>query len=115
MITGKIQGGMACLKTVFLLFFSQGLLQLIKLYVCRSHHIWKEPDLIPWLERNVHTVLDRVNSGKEEAFIADCATKRESRYVGTPRNISRHIILSDFKEVTAHLTTVSKLKPKPLR
>ena len=60
----------------------KGLEVLVGLYVQRSHHIWKDPVLLPWLERNVNAVLDTVAANSE--FVKDCATKRKSRYqVGT--------------------------------
>ncbi|RZC39718.1 transcription factor 25 [Asbolus verrucosus] len=37
------------------------LTQLIQLYVSRCYHIWKVGDLVHWLEKNVHLVLDRVD------------------------------------------------------
>ncbi|XP_067002912.2 ribosome quality control complex subunit TCF25 [Anabrus simplex] len=77
---------------------SPALSQLVQLYVCRTYHEWKDPDVLPWLERNVHRVLDRVDSG--ERYIKDCEEKRRKRYQATPRNVLRHIILSDIKEVT---------------
>jgi len=54
-----------------------------------------------WLERNVHAVLERVLAG--DPLIEECNQKREVRYQGMPRNIYRHIVLSDVKEATAHL------------
>ena len=57
---------------------SKGLEVLVGLYVQRSHHIWKDPVLLPWLERNVNAVLDTVTANSE--FVKDCATKRKSRY-----------------------------------
>jgi hypothetical protein len=35
---------------------------LTSLYVGRSHHLWKDPNLLPWLERNAHQVLARVDA-----------------------------------------------------
>jgi hypothetical protein len=60
---------------------------------------------LDWLERNVHVVLDRVDEG--DLFVAECEEKRKRRYQKTPRNVLRHIILSDIKEVTATVTDVS--------
>lgn len=45
--------------------------------------------------------------------------RRERRYVGTPRNIFRHVIMSDFDQVAATLPAVSALEriitaPPPL-
>jgi hypothetical protein len=61
--------------------------------------------MLDWLERNVHVVLDRVDEG--DRFVAECEEKRKKRYQKTPRNVLRHIILSDIKEITATLTEVS--------
>lgn len=75
------------------------LAQLINLYVHRSYHVWKEADLLHWLERNVHAVLDRVDAG--DPLAKEYEKKRNMRYQGIlPRNISRHILLSDMKGVT---------------
>lgn len=78
---------------------SPALNQLILLYVNRSYHIWKDSDLLPWLEKNVHEVLDRVEKG--DPLVEDYETKRIKRYVGTlPQTIARHILLSDLKGVS---------------
>jgi hypothetical protein len=67
--------------------------------------MWKECGMLDWLERNVHVVLDRVD--ENDPFVAESEEKRKRRYQKTPRNILRHIILSDIKEVKATLTEVS--------
>lgn len=72
---------------------------LILLYVKRSFHIWKDSDLLPWMEKNVHEALDRVE--RKEPTIAEYEIKRTKLYSGSlPRSISRHIILSDIKGVS---------------
>jgi hypothetical protein len=38
---------------------------LTSLYVGRSYHLWKDPNLLPWLERNVHQVIARVDTSGE--------------------------------------------------
>ncbi|XP_015607556.1 transcription factor 25 [Cephus cinctus] len=69
------------------------------LYVYRSYHLWKETDILSWLEAQVHIVLNRVDS--EDDYVKYCTAKRSKRYQGKlPMNIARHIILSDIKEVT---------------
>ncbi|XP_060534648.1 ribosome quality control complex subunit TCF25 [Cylas formicarius] len=74
--------------------FPMSLTQLTNLYVHRGYHIWKDSDLLPWLEKNVHEVLDRVE--RNEPVVADYKEKRARRYAGPlPLSISRHIILSD--------------------
>jgi hypothetical protein len=60
--------------------------------------------VLDWLERNVHVVLDRVD--ENDPFVAECEEKRKRRYQKAPRNVLRHIILSDIKEVTATVTDV---------
>ncbi|XP_069701735.1 ribosome quality control complex subunit TCF25 [Periplaneta americana] len=84
---------------------SPALSQLIQLYVYRNYHMWKEYGMLEWLERNVHVVLDRVD--ESDPFIIECEEKRKRRYQKAPRNILRHIILSDIKEVSATLTDES--------
>uniref|UniRef100_A0A336KKI3 CSON009574 protein n=1 Tax=Culicoides sonorensis TaxID=179676 RepID=A0A336KKI3_CULSO len=70
--------------------------QLTSLYVCRCKMVWKDPDILPWLERNVNTVLDLVDS--DDPIVKDYEQKRNSRYITPPRPILRHIVLSDYKE-----------------
>lgn len=78
---------------------SPALSQLILLYINRSYHIWKESELLPWLERNVNIVLDKVD--KADPAIKEYELKRTKRYQGPmPRSICRHIILSDIKGVS---------------
>lgn len=75
---------------------SLALQQLTSLYVCRSKNVWCDSDILPWLEKNVNIVLDKVD-GKDE-IVSEYTAKRNQRYVNPPRNILRHVILSDFKE-----------------
>lgn len=52
---------------------------------------------MPWLERNVNIVLDRVDA--KDSIVAEYTQKRSQRYnKSPPKEILRHIILSDFKE-----------------
>ena len=75
---------------------SMALQQLTSLYVCRSKLVWRDAEILPWLEKNVNLVLDLVDAKDE--IVAEYSTKRSQRYVNPPRAILRHIILSDFKE-----------------
>lgn len=71
--------------------------QLMQLYIARCKIVWSgDNEILMWLERNVHVVLDRVD--KKDDFISECIAKRGSRYPHPPRNILRHVILSEFKE-----------------
>lgn len=54
--------------------------------------------MLPWLEMNVHEVLDRVDRG--EPLVVEYENKRSKRYQGfLPKSICRHILLSDVKDV----------------
>ncbi|NXH16011.1 TCF25 factor, partial [Bucco capensis] len=77
------------------------LTQLTSLYVGRTHCLWKDPAVMAWLETNVHEVLRAVDAGDPRVKEAEC--KRYTRYQRAPRNIYRHIILSEIKEATAAL------------
>ncbi|KAJ6644186.1 Transcription factor 25 [Pseudolycoriella hygida] len=76
---------------------SAALQQLTSLYACRSKTVWRDAAILPWLERNVNIVLDRVDA--KDSIVGEYTQKRGQRYNKTPpREILRHIILSDFKE-----------------
>lgn len=70
--------------------------QLTSMYVCRSKLVWRDTEILPWLERNVTAVLDRVDA--KDDIVAEYTAKRNQRYMNPPRAILRHIVLSDFKE-----------------
>ncbi|XP_028812158.1 ribosome quality control complex subunit TCF25 isoform X3 [Denticeps clupeoides] len=77
------------------------LAELVSLYVGRIHGLWKESGVLLWLEENVHGVLSRVN--EEDPLVEDCIIKRKVRYQSCPRNIHRHVILSEIKEAISSL------------
>ncbi|XP_076034332.1 nuclear localized protein 1 [Oratosquilla oratoria] len=80
---------------------NKGLVQLASLYVGRNYHLWKEPEVLSWLEANVNIVLER--SDKEDPLVKEGEEKRKVRYQGTPTAIYRHIILAEVKDATAAL------------
>ncbi|KAG5269948.1 hypothetical protein AALO_G00186940 [Alosa alosa] len=80
---------------------SPALAQLVALYVGRNHTLWKEAAVLLWLEGNVGEVLRRVDT--QDPQVEDCLNKRKSRYQSAPRNIHRHVILSEIKEATSTL------------
>ena len=53
---------------------------LTTLYVTRNFHCWKEPELLPWLERNVRRVVERV--GRGDPRVSESRAERSSRYQG---------------------------------
>ncbi|KAF2981325.1 hypothetical protein EK904_002297 [Melospiza melodia maxima] len=80
---------------------SPALNQLTSLYVGRTHALWKDPAVMAWLEPHVHEVLRMVDA--RNALVQEAEHKRKIRYQSAPRNIYRHIILSEMKEATAAL------------
>ncbi|XP_052541896.1 transcription factor 25 isoform X1 [Tympanuchus pallidicinctus] len=75
--------------------------QLTSLYVGRTHSLWKDPAVMAWLETNVHEVLRMVDA--RDPLVEESERKRKMRYQSAPRNIYRHVILSEMKEATAAL------------
>ncbi|KAL2300083.1 hypothetical protein Nmel_012043 [Mimus melanotis] len=80
---------------------SPALNQLTSLYVGRTHALWKDTAVMAWLEPHVHEVLRVVEA--QDALVQEAEHKRKIRYQSAPRNIYRHIILSEMKEATAAL------------
>nr|XP_020029192.1 transcription factor 25 isoform X2 [Castor canadensis] len=90
--------------------------QLVSLYLGRSHFLWKEPATMSWLEENVREVLQAVDAG--DPTVEACENRRKVLYQRAPRNIHRHVILSEIKEAVAALppdvTTQSVMGFDPL-
>lgn len=77
------------------------LTQLVALYLGRTRSLWKDPAIISWLEVNVREVLRMVDAN--DPIVEESAKKRKVRYQSAPRNIHRHVILSEIKEAAAAL------------
>lgn len=78
--------------------------QLVNLYASRSFHCWKDPDVLLWLERNSRVFMDRFDAGQvTPAQLQEIDTKQKSRFIKTPRNVSRHVVVSDIKESLSYL------------
>ncbi|KAM9302439.1 ribosome quality control complex subunit TCF25 [Gastrophryne carolinensis] len=75
--------------------------QLITLYVGRCHSFWKDPSVMTWLEQNVREVLCMVDN--HEPIVKECEMRRKARYQSAPRNIHRHVILSEIKGASSAL------------
>jgi hypothetical protein len=75
------------------------------LYIARSFHLWKKTEILPWLEKQVHIVLNRVDA--KDNYVKFCEVKRSKRYQGKlSRNILRHLIISDIKDVSVSIQEV---------
>ncbi|MEQ2225745.1 Transcription factor 25, partial [Ilyodon furcidens] len=77
------------------------LAELTALYVGRTYSLWKEAVVMLWLEESVKEVLRRVDA--KDALVEDCQNKRKQRYQSAPRNIHRHVLLSEIKEASSTL------------
>ncbi|XP_044065550.1 transcription factor 25 [Siniperca chuatsi] len=77
------------------------LAELTALYVGRTCSLWREAAVILWLEESVKEVLRRVDA--KDPLVEDCQDKRKQRYQSAPRNIHRHVLLSEIKEATSSL------------
>ncbi|XP_077993658.1 ribosome quality control complex subunit TCF25-like [Glandiceps talaboti] len=87
-----------------------GLQHLVSLYIGRSFSVWKEPEVVTWLESNVLKVLQRVDD--KDPLVEQYAKKRHLRYQGTPTNILRHIMLSEIQD--ANVTLPAELAQSPM-
>lgn len=84
---------------------SPALEKLQALYIARSFNLWKDAGILPWLKNAVHESLKRVD--QKDDYVKFCEVKRKQRYRGKlPRNILRHIILSDMKDVNVNVQEV---------
>ncbi|XP_029952405.1 ribosome quality control complex subunit TCF25 isoform X2 [Salarias fasciatus] len=77
------------------------LAQLTALYVGRTYNLWREAPVMLWLEESVKEVLRRVDAA--DPLVEECQNKRKQRYQSAPRNIHRHVLLSEIKEATSSL------------
>ena len=57
---------------------SPALATLQALYVARCYHCWKEPEVLPWLERNYRETLERIKAA--DRLVAATNQARKSRY-----------------------------------
>ncbi|KAF3832571.1 hypothetical protein F7725_026236 [Dissostichus mawsoni] len=85
------------------------LAELTSLYVGRTHSLWREAAVMLWLEESVKEVLRRVDA--KDPLVEECQNnnhdficfRRKQRYQSAPRNIHRHVLLSEIKEATSSL------------
>lgn len=89
---------------------SRGLKLLCELYVWRTHHVWRDSRLASWVEKNMAAALECVD--RKDPRVAEFENKRKVRYQGTPRNVIRHVILTDNKDLTINLP--SDLSKEPI-
>ncbi|KAF3686373.1 Transcription factor 25 [Channa argus] len=77
------------------------LAELVALYVGRTYNLWREAPVMIWLEESVKEVLRRVEA--QDPLVEESQNKRKQRYQSAPRNIHRHVLISEIKEATSSL------------
>ncbi|KAI1305329.1 Transcription factor 25 [Halotydeus destructor] len=84
----------------------QAVEHLVSLYAGRTYLLWKEKEVLLWLERTVRSVVQSISS-RDTAIIKlqnQSSELRKKFYTqGTPRNVLRHIVLSGIKDASAAL------------
>nr|XP_032835456.1 transcription factor 25 isoform X2 [Petromyzon marinus] len=75
--------------------------ELTWLFVERAATEWRSPPVVLWLEWRVARLVAALDSDPQLARQA--ASRRKVCYRGSPRNVHRHVVLSEAKEATAHL------------
>uniref|UniRef100_A0A8D0MUI4 Uncharacterized protein n=1 Tax=Sus scrofa TaxID=9823 RepID=A0A8D0MUI4_PIG len=63
-----------------------------------------------WLEENVRKVLQAVDAG--DPAVEACESRRKVLYQRAPRNIHRHVVLSEIKEAVAALPPAQPRQPR---
>ncbi|CAH8653421.1 unnamed protein product [Schistosoma margrebowiei] len=79
---------------------------LLSLYVARMHPLWSSPNVLPWLEKNIATVLtlvepkqlDLSKSNTIDPRLSEYSKRRKTFYPAFPPKILRHLILSEVSE-----------------
>ncbi|KAK2920258.1 transcription factor 25 [Channa argus] len=77
------------------------LAELVALYVGRTYNLWREAPVMIWVEESVKEVLRRVEA--QDPLVEESQNKRKQRYQSAPRNIHRHVLISEIKEATSSL------------
>jgi len=79
---------------------SKCLTQLCTLYIERALDMWKDPEVIPWLQRNIEYVNN--NFSKHPSY-NKAKKMRKEVFLSPPLNVMRHIFISDIAPVSAML------------
>lgn len=80
-----------------LLDLGGGTLQVV--YVERASTLWKPPAVLDWLQTNALAAAGLAD--QEDSCVTEAADRRRTHYRGIPRNILRHVFVSEFPETNA--------------
>lgn len=88
---------------------------LVNIYVQRNSNIWKAKNVMAWLEKNIAILVERFT--KKELVDTNQQVEYWSSFRGpSPRNLLRHVVLSDLKvklPPSATTSTVLDIDPFP--
>lgn len=92
--------------------------QFIKLYVTRNYHLWKDGNLLPWLQKNVDRILtekNKNNSPNNQKTNLIWQSFKQMKFL--PTNVVRHLVLSDLPGLTpvaeGQTTPIMSFDPLP--
>lgn len=85
----------------------EGLQLLCNLFAERNHLLWKPAEVISWLERNVNSVIDKVDAKNPEIFKW---RQRRKKYQKPPRNIHRYAMICELPGVVSLLPPEIRLE-----
>jgi len=74
---------------------------LITIFVDRSYSLWKLPEVIAWLQKNILATMERVKQG--DPLIAIYLEDVKSKYSSSASNTFRHLLLSDYTDAVNSL------------
>ncbi|XP_049822978.1 transcription factor 25-like [Aethina tumida] len=87
---------------------------IINLFARRNYHIWKNRTVLNWMESNVVVILPLTEKLSFKMLMEENSLLASYR-IPLPRNILRHIYLSEIEEVTVAIdTTTSFMSFDPL-
>ena len=78
------------------------------LYTERVHTLWKAPAVLDWLQQGALTACELGRRGDPK--IIEAQERRRTHYAGIPRNVLRHVFMSDYDEVMRVLPNTDEVK-----
>eukprot|EP01117_Protostelium_nocturnum_P009821 TRINITY_DN3505_c1_g1_i1.p1 TRINITY_DN3505_c1_g1~~TRINITY_DN3505_c1_g1_i1.p1 ORF type:complete len:644 (-),score=253.48 TRINITY_DN3505_c1_g1_i1:445-2262(-) len=74
----------------------KNLQQIVTLFVERNFTLWKDPDVVKWLKKNVEAVITRIQKG--DVMVTNFSTILQEEFVNTERDLFNHLLLSEYTD-----------------
>ncbi|RKO90241.1 transcriptional repressor TCF25-domain-containing protein, partial [Blyttiomyces helicus] len=85
---------------------------MVELYVERSNSLWKVPEVLAWLRENVSAYLAyKPDAGLDGDRVEGIMIRDTKFNNAVPRNIARHIFISEFPSITTALPPTTSTTP----